>query len=111
VVENSWTPDNPGGELPRLSLVTVSSNNAYSSTFWYRDGDYLRMKTAQIGYNLPKKWLMQTGVEGVRIYAEGYNLFTLSGLNKYNIDPESPAVNNGYYQQQRTYSFGVKLTF
>jgi TonB-linked SusC/RagA family outer membrane protein len=111
VVENSWTPDNPDGELPRLSLVTVSSNNAYSSTFWYRNGDYLRMKTAQVGYNFPKKWLVQTGIEGVRIYAEGYNLFTLSGLNKYNIDPESPAVNNGYYPQQRTYSLGVKLTF
>lgn len=111
LVENSWTPENKGAEFPRLSLVTVSSNNAYSSTFWYRNGDYLRMKTAQIGYNLPKRLLNPLGVDGLRIYVEGYNLFTLSGLSKYNIDPESPAVNNGYYPQQRTFSLGVKLSF
>lgn len=111
LVENSWTPENVGAEFPRLSLVTVSSNNAYSSTFWYRNGDYLRMKTAQIGYNLPKKLLHPLGLDGIRVYVEGYNLFTLSGLSKYNIDPESPAVNNGYYPQQRTFSLGVKLSF
>lgn len=111
LAEESWTPENPNAEFPRLSLVTVSSNNAYSSTFWYRKGDYLRMKTMQIGYNFPKKWLNTIGVEGFRIYAEGYNLFTLSGLSKYNIDPESPAVNNGYYPQQRTVSLGVKMSF
>lgn len=111
LVEKSWRPDNPNAEFPRLSLVTVSSNNAYSSTFWYRNGNYLRMKTAQIGYSFPKMWLNNLGVEGFRMYVEGYNLFTLSGLNKYNVDPESPAVNNGYYPQQRTFSLGVKLTF
>lgn len=111
LVENSWTQDNKNAEFPRLSLVTVSSNNAYSSTFWYRNGNYLRMKTAQIGYSFPKKWLNPLGVDGFRIYLEGYNLFTLSGLSKYNIDPESPAVNNGYYPQQRTFSLGVKLSF
>ncbi len=111
LAENSWTPENTKAEFPRLSLVTVSSNNAYSSTFWYRNGDYLRIKTAQIGYNFPKRWLLSTGVEAVRIFAEGYNLLTFSGLSKYNIDPEAPAVNNGYYPQQRTFSLGLKLTF
>lgn len=111
LAEGSWTPENPNAEFPRLSVVTTSSNNAYSSTFWYRNGNYLRMKTAQLGYNFPKQWLNPLGVEGFRIYVEGYNLFTLSGLTKYNIDPESPAVNNGYYPQQRTFSLGVKLTF
>lgn len=111
LVENSWTPEHTDATFPRLSLVTVSSNNAYSSTFWYRNGNYLRMKTAQIGYNFPKKWLTPAGVQAVRVYAEGYNLLTFSGLSKYNIDPESPAVNNGYYPQQRTFSLGLKLTF
>ena len=55
--------------------------------------------------------LKPLGVEGVRLYVEGYNLLTFSGLTKYNIDPESPSVNNGYYPQQRTYTMGVKVTF
>ena len=55
--------------------------------------------------------MIGAGIEGLRLYVEGYNLLTFSGLTKYNIDPESPAVNNGYYPQQRTYTLGVKLTF
>ena len=111
LVENSWTPDHTNAEFPRLEITGPSNNNGYSSTFWYRNGNYMRLKTAQIGYNFPKKWLNPAGIEGLRLYVEGYNLLTFSGLTKYNIDPESPAVNNGYYPQQRTYTLGVKLTF
>lgn len=111
LLENCWRPDNMNAEFPRLEIDNVSSNNAYSSTLWYRNGNYMRLKTAQIGYNFPKQWLASAGIQGLRLYVEGYNLLTLSGLTKYNIDPESPAVNNGYYPQQRTYTMGVKLTF
>ncbi len=41
----------------------------------------------------------------------GGNLFTWSKLTKYNIDPETPEITNGYYPQQRTYEFGINLTF
>lgn len=111
LVEKSWTPENPNAEFPRLEISGPSNNNGFSSTFWYRSGDYLRLKTAQIGYNFSKKMLKPLGVEDVRLYVEGYNLLTFSGLTKYNIDPESPSVNNGYYPQQRTYTMGVKVTF
>ena len=110
LVERSWTPENPNAEFPRLEISGPSNNNGFSSTFWYRSGDYLRLKTAQIGYNFSKKMLKPLGVEGVRLYVEGYNLLTFSGLTKYNIDPESPSVNNGYYPQQRTYTMGGKVT-
>ena len=111
LVENSWREDNTGGEFPRLSLVTASSNNAFSSTYWYRNGDYLRVKSMQIGYSLPKRWIKPAGMDNLRIYAEGQNLLTFSQLSKYNIDPEQPGVSNGYYPQQRVISMGVNLTF
>jgi len=110
LAENSWTPENTNAEFPRLSLVTVSSNNAYSSTFWYRSGDYLRFKTFQVGYSLPERLIKSWGVKQVRFYVEGSNIFTLSELMKYNIDPEQPGVNNGYYPQQKTFSGGIKIT-
>ena len=47
----------------------------------------------------------------IRVYAEGQNLFTLSQLTKFNIDPEQPGVQNGYYPQQRVFSMGVTFTF
>lgn len=111
LVENSWTPDNPGGTFPRLEIVNKSTNNAYSSTFWYKNGNYLRIKSAQLGYSLPKSIVQPLRMESLRIFVEGYNLLTFSGLTKYNIDPEAPAVNNGYYPQQRTVTMGVKVSF
>lgn len=111
LLERSWTPDNTGGEFPRPSITPLSSNNAFSSTFWYRDGSYLRLKTLQIGYTLPQKYTIKAGVSSARIYVQGSNLLTFSGLTKYNIDPEQPGVNNGYYPQQKVYQVGVKLTF
>ncbi|MBQ5878556.1 MAG: SusC/RagA family protein, partial [Alistipes sp.] len=109
LVENSWTPENTGAYFPRLSLAS-SSNNAYSSTRWYRPGDYLRLKTAQIGYTLPEKLTRKAGIRKLRIYVEGSNLLTLSHVGKYNIDPEQPSVNNGYYPQQRVMSVGLNIT-
>lgn len=111
IVEDSWTEDNPNGEFPRLSVVQASSNNAYSSTFWYRNGDYLRLKSLQIGYTFPVTIANKIGMQSLRIYAEGQNLLTFSELTKYNIDPEQPGVSNGYYPQQRVFSGGVKITF
>jgi TonB-linked SusC/RagA family outer membrane protein len=111
LVEKSWREDNTNAEFPRLSLVPASSNNAYSSTYWYRNGDYLRLKSAQIGYTLPARWVKKAGIDKLRIYTEGQNIFTISQLTKYNIDPEQPGVSNGYYPQQRVISMGINLTF
>lgn len=110
VPENSWTPENPQAEFPRLSLVTVSTNNAYSSTFWYRNGNYLRVKSFQLGYTIPSALTRKAGVDKIRLFMEGSNLFTFSELTKYNIDPEQPGVNNGYYPQQKTLSFGINFS-
>lgn len=110
LAENSWTPEHQSAEFPRLSLVTVSSNNAFSSTFWYRNGNYLRLKSFQVGYTLPQKLTRGVGIEKIRLYVEGSNLLTFSELTKYNIDPEQPGVNNGYYPQQRTVSFGLNFS-
>jgi hypothetical protein len=111
LVENSWREDNKNAEFPRLNIVPASTNNGYSSTFWYRNGDYLRLKSMQLGYTLPAKWMTPARIHKARVYAEGQNLLTFSGLSKYNIDPEQPGVSSGYYPQQRIFSFGLNLTF
>ena len=111
LVTNCWTPEHRDAEFPRLEISPRSLNNGYASTFWYRSGNYLRFKTAQVGYTFPRKWTSKAGIEKLRIYVEGFNLWTLSALSKYNIDPEAPSVSNGYYPQQQTAAMGVKLTF
>ena len=111
LVTNSWTPDNTDAEFPRLTTRTAISQNAYCSSFWLRRGDYIRLKNAQIGYNVPKTVTDKVGIAGLRVYVSGNNLLTLSGLTKYGLDPEAPSVNNGYYPQQRVFSAGINLTF
>ena len=108
LVEGAWREDNRDAEYPRLSTVS-NGNNAWPSSWWVKNGAYLRLKNLQIGYTLPQHLLNKTGIERVNIYIAGTNLLTFSAF-KY-VDPEMPSVNNGYYPQQRTYSIGVNLSF
>ena len=110
LVKNAWRPDNQNGTYPRLTVDSPTNNNGLASTFWFRDGKYLRMKSLQFGYTLPEKACERLGISNLRVYVEGANLFTLSGLPE-GIDPESPGVNNGYYPQQKTFMGGVSITF
>ena len=112
LVENAYSIYNTNATFPRISLATTShgGDNGLSSTFWIRDGKYVRLKTAQIGYTIPKRATQFLGIEALRIFAEGQNLFTIDGLPE-GIDPESPGVNNGYYPQQRLIMGGITLTF
>lgn len=112
LVENAWSVDNPDGTFPRLTLGSPGhgGDNGVSCSFWWRDGKYVRLKSAQLGYTLPKKWMSHLGVSSLRLFVEGQNIFTIDGLPK-GIDPESPGVNNGYYPQQRLLMGGVTLSF
>ena len=112
LVENAYSLDNPDGTFPRLTLSATGhgGDNGLSSSFWWRDGTYVRLKTAQLGYTLPAGFTRRFGVEALRFFVEGNNLFTIDGLPE-GIDPESPGVNNGYYPQQRNLMGGVTITF
>ena len=108
LVEGAWTDENTDAKYPRLT-ASYNANDAWTSSWWVRDGSYVRLKNMQFAYELPKKVLNATPLSGLRLFLAGTNLFTISAF-KY-IDPENPGINNGYYPQQRTVSLGVKATF
>ncbi|MGM9752889.1 MAG: SusC/RagA family TonB-linked outer membrane protein [Candidatus Cryptobacteroides sp.] len=112
LVENAYSEFNPDGTFPRITLSTVNhgGDNGLASTFWLRDGTYLRLKTAQLGYSLPKKLLSNIGISALRVFVEGQNLYTWDNLPE-GVDPESPEVNNGYYPQQTLVMGGFTITF
>ena len=112
LVQNAYSIDNPNGTFPRLTLGATGhgGDNGLSSSFWWKDGKYIRLKSMQLGYTFPKKWMSKINIDNLRIFVEGSNLFTIDGLPE-GIDPESPGVNNGYYPQQRTVMGGLSLTF
>ena len=112
LVENAYSIYNPDGTFPRLTLGATGhgGDNGLASTFWLRDGTYVRLKSAQLGYTIPQKWTEKVNIETLRFFVEGQNIFTLDSLPQ-GIDPESPGVNNGYYPQQRLLMGGITLTF
>ncbi|MFD1772249.1 SusC/RagA family TonB-linked outer membrane protein [Sphingobacterium suaedae] len=112
LVENAWRPDNPNADFPRMTsykATGLSSHNAHINSGWIRKGDYLRVKSIQLGYTLPKSVLSKAKIENIRLHVTGSNLFTFDKL-KY-LDPEMPNVNNGFYPQQKIYAFGINVTF
>ncbi len=83
--------------------------NGWATDFMYRDVTYLRLKNASLGYSLPKKIVNKVGIEKCRIYIAGMNLFTLSTVSKYGVDPEAGATVGYAYPQQYTISAGLNI--
>lgn len=109
IYNNRWTPDNnyADGLYPRLGGLY----NSFASDFFTVQADYLRLKSMALGYSLPKSFLKKMNIQTLRLSVSGTNLFTLSALNKYSLDPEAPWAQGGHwYPQSRTISFGLNVS-
>jgi TonB-linked SusC/RagA family outer membrane protein len=93
---------------PRLSYGG-NDNNYRKSTFWLRDGAYLRFKTLEIGYTLPKLLLSKLQIDGVRIFFVGSNLAVWDTLKLW--DPELASGDGMKYPPAKTMTVGLTLNF
>lgn len=101
-----WTPETADtATYPRLS-TTGNENNYQYSSFWQRNGDYLKLRYLSLGYTFSSQAMKKANVDGLRIYLCGTNLFSLDYMQGY-CDPE---VLYGY-PAVRTLSLGVDLKF
>ena len=111
----AWTPElGDNAKFPRLSMIAGASDAiSYPSTFYFISGNYLRLKTAEIGYSLPQKFVKHLRLENVKFYANGYNLLTWTKLDKlYDFDPEiTTNTDRTIYPPQRIINFGTSITF
>jgi TonB-linked SusC/RagA family outer membrane protein len=114
---NRWTPERfENGEniqFPRLTtnLSTISSSEAYNSNFWLVNAWYIRFKTIDLGYELPKR-ILPKGIYSTRFYVNAYNLFTKTNYDKYQQDPEIKTNSAGdAYMNQRVINLGVQMSF
>lgn len=105
---NYWTLDNPNpnAKYPRLSYGG-NANNYQDSSFWLRDMSYLRLKTLEIGYTLPKKITRLIHMENVRFYLVGQNLLTFSDFDLW--DPEMGSSNGQQYPLSKSVTIGVTI--
>ncbi len=110
-----WTPERgDNAKYPRLSLLPGTNEaRGYPSTFWLVSGNYVRLRNAEIGYNLPGSFMKRLGISGSRLYLNGYNLFSWSSVQKrYQFDPEiTSASDRASYPPQRIVNLGLSVTF
>ena len=107
-----WTTENPSQDVvyPRLHVGYGNSINDEPSTWWLRDGSFLRLKNAEIGYVLPEKALRTLKISGLRIYLLGENLCVFDHIKFW--DPEQGNRNRGVsYPMQHSFTLGVQLDF
>ncbi|AWA29704.1 SusC/RagA family TonB-linked outer membrane protein [Flavobacterium magnum] len=109
-----WTGEGSTNSYPRLTSNDSNKNFSYPSDFYIKDADYFRLKVLQIGYSLPVGVSGKAGLQKVRFYVTGENLFTFTKYPGY--DPEigggdNSGIDRGYYPQAKSYMFGINLQF
>ncbi|MDR1746761.1 MAG: TonB-dependent receptor [Tannerella sp.] len=116
-----WTPENPNAYFPRVkqyiaedySIAGLKSELSTPQTKYLQDASYIRLKNLTIGYTLPSHLTNHLRISNMRVFFSGENLFTISGIDVKEIDPE--ILNGEYrgsqYPLQRVYSFGLNLNF
>ena len=109
MVGNYWSEENPDPHAfwPRLS-TSINSNNTQNSTWWLRNGAFLRLKTVEVGYSLPSKLTKEWGFDVIRIFASGNNLLCFSDFKLW--DPEMGGYGIGY-PTQRVFNLGINVEF
>lgn len=108
-----WRGEGTSNDFPRLTDNDTNENFSRMSDFYLEDGDYLRIKLAQLGYTIPKHFVSDIGVQKMRFYVTGENLLTLTDYTGF--DPEIGGdvlgIDRGYYPQARSFLIGANIQF
>jgi len=119
VALNAWTPTHTNTSIPKLMTTGSFSSDLVANSYFISDGSYLRVKQMQIGYTLTPAQLSKLGIDRLRVYVQGANLFTLT---KYSgLDPELQSsdirntvgfgIDQGNYPHTPSFLIGVNVNF
>lgn len=109
IAEDHWTElsQNPKAAWPRLSNILIDNNNV-RNTLFMRNSTFLRLKSAEIGYEFPEKWATKLGLASLRFYLSGTNLLMFSKFNLWDVEMGGNGLG---YPLQRVYNLGINLSF
>ena len=96
-------------DVPRLT--TQSSNNVQNSTFWLANAAYFRLRNVELSYTLPMRTAFRMKMDDMKVFVRGTNLFVISELNKYSVEPDDLNAGITKYPMLRTMTFGVSARF
>ena len=101
--EITWTPENADrATMPRLTTL-ANQNNYRSSSLWYTDGSFIKLRNLVLSYTFPKKMIK---FADMKVYLQGTNLFSIDSLGF--ADPEQLGAN---YPATRAFWAGIKFSF
>lgn len=106
-LNSEWLP----GKFPAYRFNNGGhSDYNKTSTFWLTNINYLRARTIELGFSLPKSLLAKFNTQQARIYINGYNLFSIDNLSKLGVDPEIGDGNGLTYPQNKFINIGIRLS-
>ena len=103
----AWTLDNTSSTIPALT-TNNTGDEGRASTYFVENGSYAKLRTLQIGYNVPERYLKKLNMSRARFYVSGNNLLTIKSSDLTCSDPENP---NWAYPNSTSLSFGLQLGF
>ena len=106
-VLDAWSPANPGSDIPALT-TTDSNNEGRVSSYYIEDGSYAKLRTVQLGYNMPKSVTEKLKMDRIRLYISAQNLLTIKSKNFSGADPENPGFG---YPIPLNLTFGLNVGF
>lgn len=104
---DAWSPSNPGSDIP--ALTTADNNNeGRVSSYYIENGSFAKLRTIQLGYNLPKNFTDKIRMDRLRLYISAQNLVTIKSSKFSGVDPENPGFN---YPIPLNLTFGLNVGF
>ena len=104
-----WTPQNIDAAYPRITNGGANPNNNRYSDFWMRDGSHLRIRNVNLSYSVPSV-AEKLGVNDLTVFWTGTNLHVFKKYDE-DFDPQNTSSVGWYYPQNKSFTFGVNLTF
>jgi len=107
-LNSAWIP----GKYPALRFNDGGhSNYNKNSSYWLTNMQYIRLRTFEVGYTLPKNLTEKAKLQKVRFYVNTYNLFSIDKLIKLGVEPEIMDENGLQYPQNKLVNLGINLSF
>lgn len=110
-LRDRWTPTNTGGYYPKFYMNSDNNKNTRTQSRYLQDVGYLRIKNVQVGYTLPQDVMRRISLQRIRFYVSAENLLTTTKMRVKSMDPEVFISDGKIYPLQRTFSFGLNVTF
>ncbi len=104
---DAWTPANNSSNIPALSL-SDNNNEKRVSSYWVENGSFVKLRTIQLGYNVPESLAKKLYMQRLRFYLSAQNLLTIHSSSFTGVDPENP---NYGYPIPLNITFGLNVTF